>query len=555
MHFDVGPPVWSGTVHTPPPRLGRGHGDGPGQTMLPPSLPIRLRCRWWATRVMRLSLAVATVAAGLLAVPTSADAGPGTPQTFSDYDADGRTDTAIWRPANGTWWFIDSATGAVRNQQWGTAGDWPVPADYDGDGRTDTAIWRPSTGEWWIVKSSTGGFTRTVWGGATEADDIPVPGDYDGDGHADIAVWRPATGVWWIINSSTGGARTQQWGAPGDWPVPGDYDGDGRTDTAIWRPATGVWWIINSRTGGVRSQQWGDPEDQPVPGDYDGDGRTDTAIWRPATGAWWIINSVDGTVRAQQWGQREDLPVANTQQFVPKLRMQSLTLGAEAVIVDQGSVTRSVPRGPTLRVLVRGNPRVAVSTAVSTTTNCQSFDGSDTGTVSQPLVAPRPGNVVYVTKAPGLCWYTLTVRATWTAGSAAGTVTGTFDYNPVAFDRTFTVPESLYFVDTLIDLEPGDGVVIDGSGSIWSGVIFSGSNGPDGWGPGRFGAGVPAPDAPVYSLVAQVGGTLAGPAFYVGPHFESQTLASGRLFLRINDEAPGNGSGAFTARVEVFRNH
>ena len=467
--------------------------------------------RWGPTRftsMARLGLALAVVAAGLLAAPTATHAGPGTPQTFSDYDGDGRTDTAIWRPGTGTWWFIDSANGTARGQQWGTAGDWPVPADYDGDGRSDAAVWRPSTGEWWILNSSTGGVTRTVWGGNTDPDDVPVPGDYDADGHADIAIWRPATGAWWIINSSTGAARTQQ---------------------------------------------WGDPEDQPVPGDYDGDGRTDTAIWRPATGVWWIINSVNGTARSQQWGQREDLPVANTQQFVPKLRLQSLTPGAEAVVVDQGSVTRQVPRGQTLRVLARGNPRVAVSTSKSTTTNCRSFDGSDTGTVSQPLVTPRPGNPMYVTEAPGLCRYTSTVRATWRAGTASGTTTGTFTYNPVAFDRTFTVPERLFFVDTGIDLEPGDGVVIDGSGSIWSGVVFSGNNGPDGWGPGRLGAGVPAPNAPVYSLVAQVGG--AGPAFYVGPHFESRTLGRGRLFLRINDEAPGNGSGAFTARVQVFRDH
>ena len=130
---------------------------------------------------------------------------------------------------------------------------------------------------------------------------------------------------------------------------------------------------------------------------------------------------------------------------------------------------------------------------------------------------------------------------------------GTFTYNPVAFDRTFSVPENVYYVDTGIDLRPGDGVEIDGSGTINSGVIFSGDNGPDGWGPGRFGAGTPAPDAPVYSLVAQVGGTLAGPAFYVGPHFEGENIGTGRLLLRINDEAPGNGRGAFTARVRVYR--
>ena len=91
-----------------------------------------------------------------------------------------------------------------------------MPGDYDGDGKTDYAVWRPSTGEWFLVNSSTQIGAIHTWG---VNGDTPVPGDYDGDGKADIAVWRPSTGVWSILNSSTQIGSTYAWGGAGDIPL------------------------------------------------------------------------------------------------------------------------------------------------------------------------------------------------------------------------------------------------------------------------------------------------------------------------------------------------
>jgi murein DD-endopeptidase MepM/ murein hydrolase activator NlpD len=240
--------------------------------------------------------------------------------TPGDYDGDGTIDVSTYSPdldgvGSGNLWFVNPSSGSgTTTTSLGVVGDIPVPGDYNGDGMTDKAVFRPSTHSWLVMMSPQVVVTTTVFGDLS--DDIPVPGDYDGDGRTDYAVYRTTTGEWRARLSGGGQDMYVQWGATGDVPIPADYDGDGKTDVAVYRPfeqwsgIQGKWYIIYSSTGGQPSPQpiYGYWNDKPVPGDYDGDGRADVAIFSASrSGTWFVQPSGGGGEIAQPWGASTDI--------------------------------------------------------------------------------------------------------------------------------------------------------------------------------------------------------------------------------------------------------
>lgn len=233
----------------------------------------------------------------------------------ADYDGDGKADTAVFRPATGAWYIIRSSDSTLASFAFGLNGDLPQPADFDGDGKAEIGLYRGSAGSWYYLKSSTNYATFVSVGFGINGD-VPVAADYDGDGKADIAVWRPNGGAWYLLRSSDSAFVPFGFGTNGDKPVVGDYDGDAKSDYAVWRPATGAWYAMQSGTGNATYTAigFGVATDLPAPGDYDGDGKTDPAVFRPAGGTWYLLRSTSGFTGIG-FGANGDLPAEGA--YVP----------------------------------------------------------------------------------------------------------------------------------------------------------------------------------------------------------------------------------------------
>ena len=277
------------------------------------------------------------------------------PRAKFDFDGDGRSDLAVFRASDRTW-YLNQSTNGFQYTQWGFGTDAMATGHYDNDGKTDIGVFRdgilhafsaafghrqifigqtgdrPILGNFEDYNGNLGDFMvrgsrdyPAVWifrdgntaanpiGGSTGAftlpeelsTDKPVIGDFNGDSREEIGFFRD--GYWYTRDyASVQAAKTFQWGVAGDIPVPGDYDGDRQDDIAIFRPSNGQWWINRSSLGMI-AIAFGQNGDIPVPADYDGDGKQDIAIYR--NGQWWQFLIGSGTVRVDQWGVAGDKPV------------------------------------------------------------------------------------------------------------------------------------------------------------------------------------------------------------------------------------------------------
>ena len=223
----------------------------------------------------------------------------------SNFDGDCKTDVAVFKAtAGGLWASLNSSNGAVVSYNFGTTGDIATPGDYNADGKTDYAVFRPSEGRWYIeTDKPTPLLFDVIYFGLSG--DVPVPRDYDGDAKTDAAVFRPGDGTWYILGTSSG-FQAHQLSFSDARLVPGDYDGDNKDDIAVFRPSNGTWYVRRSSDGVVSTFQWGLSTDLPVQADYDNDGRTDYAVYRGSDERWYVYGSSIGWTKLGPWGLSTD---------------------------------------------------------------------------------------------------------------------------------------------------------------------------------------------------------------------------------------------------------
>lgn len=166
---------------------------------------------------------------------------------------------------SGIWNIFDMYNSTNLTYEFGISGDIPLTGDWLNLKRKQIGVWRPSNGTFYfldIVTGNQGGFQYgvpypSIYG------DVPVVGDYLGTGYDQLVIFRSFFGLWFIQDYLVpSNFASRQWGEYGDIPLEGKFSqNSNKMDIAVYRPSEQIFYILN-----LEALKYGNSGDIPVPG-------------------------------------------------------------------------------------------------------------------------------------------------------------------------------------------------------------------------------------------------------------------------------------------------
>lgn len=177
---------------------------------------------------------------------------------------------AIYSPTEGSW-QIQNENCDPMEVQYGCKDCLPFAADIDGNGRSDLALYNPADQHWMFDTDLDGEAELNLTLPDALLGDVPLLGDWDGDGRSSPGLFTPETLTWTFFTEEGQVLSTLQAGKPGDIPVTGDWNGDGRDTIGVYRAAIGEVDLENELTGPLSGVDFFGPVDNiPVAGHWSG---------------------------------------------------------------------------------------------------------------------------------------------------------------------------------------------------------------------------------------------------------------------------------------------